>query len=108
MPSKAGKIAAGVDGVGGVAVGLLVGGEEVGLVLDDRAAERGAVLLALVVGCLSAAGELLGLGLGVQAVVAEEAVGAARELVGAGLGDDASARRRSSGRTRPCTAASGS
>src|SRR6185312_11634659 len=78
---------AGVDGVLGLAVGLFIGGEEVDAVLDDGAAEGGAVLLALV-GRLVVAGLLLGLRLGVELLVAEEAPAAAREVVGAGLGDD--------------------
>src|SRR4029077_11269098 len=43
-----GREDAGVDGVLGRPVGLLIGGEEVDAVLDDGAAEGGAVLLAVI------------------------------------------------------------
>src|SRR4029079_32710 len=78
-----------------VAVGLFVSTEEVGLVLDDRTAERCAVLFALVF-ALVGAGLPLGLGLLVEALVAEEPVGADRQIVRAGLGDDA---QHAAGRT---------
>src|SRR6185312_12881887 len=83
---EAGKGAAGGDRIGGIAFRLFPGGEEVRLVLDDGTTQRGTVLLALV-GLFAGARGLLGFRLGVQALIAEEAVGAAGELVGAGLGD---------------------
>ena len=61
--------------------------EEVRLVLDDRAAEAGAELVLAVLALLRRRA-LLGLGLAVQALVAEVLEDGAPELVGAALGDD--------------------
>src|SRR5204862_5048524 len=76
-----------VERVVRLALRALGGDEEMGLVLDDRPAHGGAVLIAPV-RVLSAPRLLLRLSLGVQALVAKVFERAAMEVVRAALGDD--------------------
>src|SRR5258708_26807052 len=88
LPVKGRQQTAGVHGVAGGPLGLLVSTEEVSAVLHDRATERNAVLIARI-RLLADTRVRLALGNGVEALVAAELVRAAAELVRACLGDDA-------------------
>ena len=78
---------AGIDDVVRGPLSALAGDEEVRAILDDRAAERGAVLIATI-GRLAASGDLLARRLRVEAFVAIELVGASFEVIRASLRDD--------------------